>query len=365
MDKQILDLIKANGDNVDLSVVFEIAANELNINISNKPKGKTKGKGKNASNLSNAEIEKIANYLSDFEDIDAVIQKSLSVIPKNSKGTRKKEVDFASASTFEIYRTQSSAYPLLSKEKEAYLANKCASGDKKAEEILFNSNIRLVLYWASKYATNYPNVELDELIQDGMMGLLNAIKKFKYKKSRFSTYASIWIKQALNKSVATHTSSFSNSQYIISKYSKIKTFKENFIREYNRAPSDEEISKAFKYRLSSVKKINNMQIHTISLDAPCTDEDATALANIIPDDAVSTEDQIEREFLSEELNTAFKQLDEREAYVIKHRYGINGGEQRSLQEIGDNLGLTRERVRQVEQSALKKLKDISNIQELA
>ena len=316
-------------DNIDLGETLEIA-----LATSQEADGDIK-------------LDKVSSELSLVPEYDEVVNKMLADFDSEpiEDNTQTKTIA-------QLYRAEAAKYPLLSKDEEIELAKEVEKGNKKAIEKLANSNLRLVLSNASKYG-NY-GIEMNDLIQDGMEGLMKAVNKYDYRKGfRFSTYATWWILQRIRKTVSDRNAMIKTPAYIISKASKLAAVENDFCTEHKRLPTMDELVELTGLTPKAIKNLRNIPSCSLVLDAPTSDDSETTVGDFVKDDSgMSTEEQYEFNLLSEQISEIVSELSYREQFVIKHYFGLDGGDTYNLQEIGDMLGITRERARQIKNDAL-------------
>ncbi len=261
--------------------------------------------------------------------------------------------------SIKMYLKEINVYPLLTKEEEINLAEKIATGNKKAKEKLINSNLRLVVYIAKRYMGR--DLSLLDLIQEGNLGLIKAAEKFDATKGyKFSTYATFWIKQSIIKAIMDQTRNIRIPTHIIERMSNIRKVEQDFQQKYNRNPSEEEIAAALNLDIKKIKEAYNWMQDTVSLDSSVgdnEDEDAT-IGSFVEDESVN--DSFEKINNEDQYNTLYEvlnSLSEKEKNVIFQRFGIGGNRAKTLEEIGKSMNLSKERIRQIETEALRKLRN--------
>lgn len=255
-----------------------------------------------------------------------------------------------------LYMEAIRQYPLLSEEEEKDALKKYREGDQAARELLINSNLRLVISIAKRYQGH--GVDFLDLIQEGNIGLIRAIEKYDPEKgaNKLSTYATLWIKQAVKRAVQDHRSSIRLPQYVGDIVLKIKRAKEQFESENYRQPNPQEIADMIGEKYDKVYEILQTMDRPCSLDVPVGDEKESFLSDMLVDENATISSFLERQELSDNLEFALSTLTPIERGVILARFGFAGHEEMTLQEVGEALGLTRERVRQHQARALRKLR---------
>ena len=256
------------------------------------------------------------------------------------------------------YMRQISRIPLLTFEEEQDLGKRIAAGDEDAKTALAESNLRLVVCIAKQYLTRTTIPFLD-LIQEGNLGLMRAIDKFDYTKGyKFSTYATWWIRQAISKMVVEQSRMIRVPMHMIEALSKMSTVSRELYQELRREPTAAEIAKRMSTTEDKVKELQNIVKEPTSMDTHINDDDETTVGDLIADD---TDDSPIEEIYHEEVNKTIldvlSTLEEREKEVIIMRFGLGDNKPKTLEEIGKHFNLTRERIRQIEDKALRKLRN--------
>lgn len=256
-----------------------------------------------------------------------------------------------------IYLNEINQIPLLSVEEEKELTTKAAQGDSAAKEKLINSNLKLVVSIAKKFQDN--GISFLDLIQEGNIGLMTAIDKFDNSLGyRFSTYAYYWIKTTISRAVNQQNRSIRIPVYMVEKLSKYKKIEQELSQKYNREPTENEIAEKMDISAKEIRELKEYLSDTVSLDAPIGDDKEDSFGSFVEDNSNGNPaDNYEREDMSKILLKVLDTLPEREAGILKMRFGIGYSSPLTLEEVGKRYSLTRERVRQIEASALKKMRN--------
>lgn len=259
--------------------------------------------------------------------------------------------------SIQLYVHQINAIPLLSFAQEQELGKEIVRGNERAKKTLIEANLRLVVSIAKKYKTTAPMPFLD-LIQEGNVGLIKAVDKFDYTKGyKFSTYATYWIKQAISFAIADQSRAIRVPMYQITMMNKINKAIRELTQKLNREPTEKEVAIATGIAEKKVHDTMNITKEPISLDARVNEEDDVSIADMVADeDAANALYAIEKTSVSESVNKVLDTLDEREKTVILMRYGFGGKQPKTLEAVGEELNLSKERIRQIEAKALKKLR---------
>ena len=263
-----------------------------------------------------------------------------------------------------MYLREIGQIPLLNYEEEIELAQKVLEGDDDAKQKLIESNLRLVVSIAKKHTNR--GLKMLDLIQEGNMGLMKAVEKFVYEKGfKFSTYATWWIRQAITRAIADQGRTIRIPVHMIETINKIKKESRIILQETGKEPTAEELSKKLELPVDKVKAILEMNQDPISLETPVGSEEDSELGDFVEDDKfLNPYDATTRVLLKEQLDEVLKTLNEREEMVLRYRYGLDDGSPKTLEEVGKIFNVTRERIRQIEVKALRKLRHPSRRKKL-
>ena len=256
-----------------------------------------------------------------------------------------------------LYLREIGKIPLLSAEEELALAKRVVAGDKDAKDKMAEANMRLVVSIAKRYVGR--GLDLLDLIQEGNTGLLRAVEKFDPDKGfKFSTYATWWIRQAITRAIADQARTIRIPVHMVETINKLLRTQRRLTQELNREPTNEEIAAAMEIEVDKVEHIMKIKQDISSLDASIRDdEEESVLADFIEDeDTISPEESATSQLLKEQVKDMLSALTEREQKIIKLRFGLEDGKQHTLEEVGQEFSVTRERIRQIEAKALAKLR---------
>ncbi len=263
-----------------------------------------------------------------------------------------------------IYLKEIGRYDLLSAEEELALAKRMSEGDEAAKARLAESNLRLVVSIAKRYSGR--GMQLLDLVQEGNLGLMKAVDKFDYRKGyKFSTYATWWIRQAITRAIADQSRTIRIPVHMVETMNRVIRTSRRLLQEFGREPTEEEIAAALHMEPERVSEILKISLEPVSLETPVGEEDDTHLGDFISDDrAMVPADAATFTVLQEQLVEVLSTLTEREQKVLRLRFGLDDGRARTLEEVGKEFCVTRERIRQIEAKALRKLRHPSRSRKL-
>ncbi len=263
-----------------------------------------------------------------------------------------------------MYLKEIGRVSLLSADEEVELAKRIELGDEEAKRRLAEANLRLVVSIAKRYVGR--GMLFLDLIQEGNMGLIKAVEKFDYLKGyKFSTYATWWIRQAITRAIADQARTIRIPVHMVETINKLIRISRQLLQELGREPSAEEIAQEMDMSPEKVREIQKIAQEPVSLETPIGEEDDSHLGDFIPDeDALAPADAAAYELLKEQLEDVLDTLTEREENVLRLRFGLDDGRTRTLEEVGKVFGVTRERIRQIEAKALRKLRHPSRSKRL-
>lgn len=263
-----------------------------------------------------------------------------------------------------MYLKEIGQIKLLTMEEELALADRIIAGDEEAKTILAEANLRLVVSIAKRYVGR--GMLFLDLIQEGNIGLMKAVEKFDVSKGyKFSTYATWWIRQAITRAIADQARTIRVPVHMVETINKLARVQRQLTLELNREPSEEELAKKMNMSIDKVREIYKISQEPVSLETPIGEEDDSHLGDFIKDERnVSPEEYATNEMLKDEISDVLLTLTEREEKVIRLRFGLEDGKSRTLEEVGQMFGVTRERIRQIEAKALRKLRHPSRSRKL-
>ena len=259
-------------------------------------------------------------------------------------------------SAIRLYLREIGLVKLLTPQEEIELAARIKKGDKKAREHMIKANLRLVV----KIARDYEGIGLPllDLISEGNIGLMKAVERFDPAKGgKLSTYGSWWIKQSIKRALANQSKTIRLPVHLVDKISKMRRTAMKLQEEFGREPTDEELAAELGTTAARVAQMRIASIRPASLDAPVGDDDSNSFSEIVEDErAVNPYEELEDKTVTGMLQDMVKHLDAREATILRYRFGLDGGNEKTLEEVGEKFGVTRERIRQIQNLALRKLR---------
>ena len=313
------------------------------------------------NNIDEAEFEKIEDLdkllLDDvFVDDSIPLNENIGDVEDFSKleYEKKKKIN----DPVKMYLKEIGKVPLLESDKEIELAKRILEGDEVAKQELISSNLRLVVSIAKHFLGR--GMQFLDLIQEGNIGLIKAVEKFDYTKGfKFSTYATWWIRQAITRAIADQARTIRIPVHMVETINKMTRIQRQMTQDLGREPTAEEIAEKMDGDMTpeKVRQIQRINLEPVSLETPIGEEDDSHLGDFIEDkDAMSPDQYANNQLLKDEINKALSELTEREEKVLRLRFGLYDGRTRTLEEVGKEFNVTRERIRQIEAKALRKLK---------
>ena len=296
----------------------------------------------------------------DFGDTNKMYNQSDDDDDMNQLGSNVKIND-----PVKMYLKEIGRVDLLTHEQEIELAKRILEGDEQANKELAAANLRLVVSIAKRYVGR--GMLFLDLIQEGNMGLIKAVEKFDYTKGfKFSTYATWWIRQAITRAIADQARTIRIPVHMVETINKLTRIQRQLVQELGREPTAEEIAEKMDGMTpAKVREIQKISLEPVSLETPIGEEDDSHLGDFIEDEgAMSPDDYASNELLKDELNEVLLELTDREEKVLRLRFGLDDGRTRTLEEVGKEFNVTRERIRQIEAKALRKLKHPSRSKRL-
>ena len=340
-----------------------------------KKDGKTITYADLANQLENVSTEEIEKVFDEFENMGIDIMKEEIEEPdiedlEEVEEINLEEIDLSTMDNVSIddpvrmYLREIGRIPLLTYDQEIELAKRILEGDETAKQKLSESNLRLVVSIAKKYVGR--GMLFLDLIQEGNMGLIKAVEKFDYTKGyKFSTYATWWIRQAITRAIADQARTIRIPVHMVETINKLIRTSRHLLQQMGREPTPEEIAKEMEIPVEKVLEIQKIAQDPVSLETPIGEEDDSHLGDFIEDDdSPAPQDAAAYTMLKEQLEEVMSTLTPREAKVLKLRFGLEDGKARTLEEVGREFMVTRERIRQIEAKALRKLRHPSRSKKL-
>ncbi|MBO5926162.1 MAG: RNA polymerase sigma factor RpoD [Clostridia bacterium] len=311
--------------------------------------------------LNPEEVESVYDALksSGIEIVDTFVETD-----KNKDLISQLEKEISMDDPVKVYLKDIGKIALLSTEEEAELAEKMINGDNDAKRKLSEANLRLVVSIAKRYVGR--GMHLLDLIQEGNLGLMKAVEKFDYKKGfKFSTYATWWIRQAITRAIADQARTIRIPVHMVETINKVVKVSRQLLQDLGREPTPEEIANDMGISVERVVEIQKIAQEPVSLETPIGEEDDSNLGTFIEDEtALSPSEMVASNMLKQQLISILDSLTPREEKVLRLRYGIDDGKSRTLEEVGKEFNVTRERIRQIEAKALRKLRHPSRSKKL-
>ncbi len=312
------------------------------------------------------------NFISEIDDLyHRCLEEGIDVfdttevdVADTTKSSTELEKELESLATLEegylsdpvrMYLREIGRVSLLTYEEEVSLAKRVEKGDKKAREKLINANLRLVVSIAKKYVNR--GLTLLDLIEEGNIGLMRAVAKYDWRRGyKFSTYATWWIRQAITRAIADQARTIRIPVHMVETINKFNRISRKLMQELGREPAPEEVALEMEVPVEKVREIIKVSQEPASLEAPVGEEEDSRLGDFIQDAAASPSDQATQALLKDHIREMLDTLSPREAKVLEYRFGLEDGKQRTLEEVGKEFGVTRERIRQIEAKAIRKLR---------
>ena len=330
--------------------------------------------------ISEDELEKCYRYLESqgidvliIDELDDVDEDKILISTEDNDETEREKIEEAEITVPEgistedpvrMYLKEIGKVPLLDMDEEIKLAKSMAEGDDEARKELTEANLRLVVSIAKRYLGR--GMQFLDLIQEGNMGLIKAVEKFDYTKGyKFSTYATWWIKQSITRAIADQARTIRIPVHMVETINKLIRAQRQLTQTLGREPQPEEIGKELNMEPEKVRSIMKIAQEPVSFETPIGEEEDSHIGDFIPDDSnMAPVEAATHAILKEQLEEVLDSLTEREARVIKLRFGLEDGRTRTLEEVGKEFNVTRERIRQIESKALRKLRQPSRSRKL-
>lgn len=317
------------------------------------------------------DLEKDLDIVSDDEDEDIDLDELRSFEEELSKEDKLEAIREKGKNKVVItddpvrmYLKEIGRIPLLTYEEEVELAKRIEAGDQRAKDQLAEANLRLVVSIAKRYVGR--GMQFLDLIQEGNMGLIKAVDKFEHKKGfKFSTYATWWIRQAITRAIADQARTIRIPVHMVETINKLVRAQRQLVQELGRDPLPEEVAELMNMDVEKVREVQKIAQEPVSLETPIGEEEDSHLGDFIPDEEIlSPSDAATNTMLREQLISVLDTLTDRERKVLALRFGLDDGRTRTLEEVGQAFDVTRERIRQIEAKALRKLKHPSRSKKL-
>jgi len=322
------------------------------------------------------EIEKDVDFLDDMYERFSIagidVLKSGGMLGDNSAEEQIAQKNAfkrndSSYDSIQMYLREIGQYPLLNAHEERVLAKRIVDGDDEARNLLARANLRLVVSIAKKYVGRSPDLTLLDLIQEGNLGLFKAVDKFDFTKGfKFSTYATWWIRQAITRALADQSRTIRIPVHMVETMAKYKQVSRRLSQDLGRDPMPEEIATEMGVEVEKIYQIEKISQDTISLELPIgDDDDRSRLSDFIADDKMTSPDQeVSHSILTDQITEILDTLSEKERKILEMRHGLLDGTYHTLEEVGKEFGVTRERIRQIEAKALEKIRQHEKARQL-
>lgn len=304
----------------------------------------------------------------DVDDLSEMDDSSIAELNEIEKNEKKRDAELSDSinvnDPVRLYLKEIGRVPLLTPEQEMEIAKRMDEGDEEAKKELAEANLRLVVSIAKRYVGR--GMSFLDLIQEGNLGLIKAVEKFDYKKGfKFSTYATWWIRQAITRAIADQARTIRIPVHMVETINKLIRVSRQLLQEYGREPTPAEIGKEMGFSEEKVREIQKIAQDPVSLETPIGEEEDSHLGDFIPDDeAPAPSEAASYALLKEQLMDVLSTLTDREEKVLRLRFGLDDGRARTLEEVGKEFDVTRERIRQIEAKALRKLRHPSRSKKL-
>ena len=319
--------------------------------------------------LTKEQVEDFYTYLIDHsvELVEGVEHKTLPQEEPAPEDDKTPKLDLSvepSLDSLRLYLREIGKVPLLTADQEVSLAKRIERGDMSAKQHMTEANLRLVVSIAKGYLGR--GLSFLDLIQEGSLGLIRAVEKFDYRKGfKFSTYATWWIRQAVTRAIADKARTIRIPVHMVEKLNKVVHIERQLVQRLGREPEPEEIAEELEIHVDEVREILRMSQLPVSLEKPIGEDEDSSLGDFVPDEAAESPfDTASLSLRREDVEFALSALPERERRVIELRYGLDGSQPCTLEEVGRAFGVTRERIRQIENNTLKKLEGLPEAQGL-
>lgn len=303
-----------------------------------------------------------------FEETNIQVIESRDLLETDEKKSKKDlDVEADTSDSVQMYLREIGKISLITGDEEKELARRIEKGDQEAREKLAQANLRLVVSIAKRYVGRSPHLTLLDLIQEGNLGLFKAVEKFDFRRGfKFSTYATWWIRQAITRALADQARTIRIPVHMVETISKYQQVKRRLLQDLGREPLPEEIAAELNMDLEKIHHIAKISQETVSLEAPVGEDDEdSVLGEFIEDDkTLSPSQQAARRLLREQMMSIINDLTPREQRILRMRFGLDDGITHTLEEVGKEFGVTRERIRQIEAKAIERMRSHAMVRKL-